>query len=257
MKREYQDYLLDPIINNAFMTKRMNIPQGRKDTEVASWENILKTNKELPDLTGRTCVCGIDYSKTTDFVAAFLLFKIDDIYYGIHHSWYCTNSNDRHRIKLPLNEMAERGLLTIVNDVEINPTHISNWIEEQGMIYDIEMIAIDSYRYSLLSRALRDAGYDANDKKVKLIRPSDIMQVQTKINSLFVSNKIIWGDDPMMRWYTNNAKLEPAPNNNFKYGKIEPKSRKTDGFMAMVASMVIEEEIPDTDGFEFLEPLVL
>ena len=256
MVREYADYQLDPIINNSFMTKRMNIPQGRKDTEVASWENILKTNKELPDLTGKTCVCGIDYSKTTDFVAAFLLFKVNDIYYGIHHSWYCTNSNDRHRIKLPLNEMAERGILTIVNDVEINPTLIGNWIEEQRMIYDLEMIAIDSYRHSLLSRALKEAGYDANDKKVKLIRPSDIMQVQTKINSLFVSNKIIWGDDPMMRWYTNNAKLEPAPNNNFKYGKIEPKSRKTDGFMALVAAMVIEEEIPDTGGLDFLEPLV-
>ena len=256
MVREYADYQLDPIINNSFMTKRMNIPQGRKDTEVASWENILKTNRELPDLTGKTCVCGIDYSKTTDFVAAFLLFKVNDLYYGIHHSWYCTNSNDRHRIKLPLNEMAERGILTIVNDVEINPTLIGNWIEEQRMIYDLEMIAIDSYRHSLLSRALKEAGYDANDKKVKLIRPSDIMQVQTKINSLFVSNKIIWGDDPMMRWYTNNAKLEPAPNNNFKYGKIEPKSRKTDGFMALVAAMVIEEEIPDTGGFDFLEPLV-
>ena len=74
MKREYADYLLDPVINNAFMTKRMNVPQGNKDAEVASWENILKTNGEVPDLTGKTCVCGIDFSKTTDFVSAFLLF---------------------------------------------------------------------------------------------------------------------------------------------------------------------------------------
>ena len=108
MRREYADYLLDPVINNAFMTKRMNIPQGRKDTEVASWEIILKTNGELPDLAGKTCVCGIDFSKTTDFVSAFLLFKQNDMYYGIHHSWFCTSSNDKHRIKLPLNEMAER-----------------------------------------------------------------------------------------------------------------------------------------------------
>lgn len=256
MRREYADYLLDPIINNAFMTKRMNIPQGRKDTEVASWENILKTNGELPDLAGKTCVCGIDFSKTTDFVSAFLLFKQDEMYYGIHHSWFCTASNDKHRIKLPLNEMAERGLLTIVNDVEINPTMIAGWIREQRMIYNIEKIAIDSYRYSLLSRALRDVGYDANEKMVKLVRPSDIMFIQPKINSLFVSNKIIWGDDPMMRWYTNNAKLEPAPNNNFKYGKIEPKSRKTDGFMAFVAAMTLEDELPDTSDFAFFEPII-
>lgn len=258
MRREYQDYLLDPIINNAFMTKRMNRPQGRKDTEVASWENILKTNGVVPDLTGRTCVCGIDFSKTTDFVSAFLLFKDRDIYYGIHHSWFCSNSNDKHRIKIPLGDMEKRGLLTIVNDVEINPTLIAEWVQQQRFKYNIEKIAVDSYRYTLLSRALREiAGYDANDKLVKLVRPSDIMQVQVRINSLFLSNKIIWGDDPLMRWFTNNTKLEPAPNGNFKYGKIEPKSRKTDGFMAFVNAFIIEEELPEIQDFDALAPIIL
>lgn len=256
MKREYQDYLLDPVINNAFMTKRMNIPEGKKDSEVTSWENILKTKGEVPDLEGKTCVCGIDYTKTTDFMSAFLLFKDNDKYYGIHHSWFCTNSNDKSRIKLPLEQMVERGLLTMVDDVEINPSVIGEWIKEQKMKYTIEKIAVDNYRYSILSRELREAGFDANDKTVKLVRPSDIMQVVTKISSMFLSNKIIWGDDPLMRWYTNNAKLEPAPNNNFKYGKIEPKSRKTDGFMAFVHAVTVEDELPDTFEVEFMQPLV-
>lgn len=257
MRREYQDYLLDPIVNSAFMTKRMNIPKGRKDTEVATWENIMKTNGTLPDLAGQPCVCGIDFAKTTDFVSVFLLFKREENFCGIHHSWFCTASNDKHRIKIPLNEMAERGLLTIVNDVEINPTLISEWISEQRMIYNIEKIAIDSFRYSLMSKALRDIGYDATDKMVKLVRPSDIMLVQPKINSLFVTNRLTVGDDPLWRWFTNNTKLEPAQNNNFKYGKIEPKSRKTDGFMAFVAAMTLEEELPETYEMAFLEPIIL
>lgn len=256
MVREYQDYLLDPVINNAFMTKRMNIPQGRKDTEVTSWENILKTNAEVPDLAGQTCVCGIDFSKTTDFVSVFLLFKQNDKYYGKHHSWFCTACNDRLRIKYPLHEAVEHGTLTIVDDVEINPALIAEWIHEQNMIYDIDKIAIDSYRYSLLSRELANIGYEAKDKRVKLVRPSDIMLVQPKIHSWFVSNKIIWGDDSLMRWYTRNTKLEPAPNNNFKYGKIEPKSRKTDGFMAFVASVTLEEELPETADLGFFEPII-
>lgn len=257
MLREYADYKLDPIINNAFMTKRMNIPQGRKDTEVASWENIMATNGEMPDLTNCTCVCGIDFSKTTDFVSAFLLFKEGGRYYGILHSWFCTASNDKYRIKIPLDQMAERGLVTIVNDVEINPTLIADWVQEQRMKYNLDKIAIDSYRYSLLSRALRDVGYDANDKMVKLVRPSDIMLVQPQIASMFIGHKLTIGDDPMFRWFTNNTKLEPAPNNNFKYGKIEPKSRKTDGFMAFVAAMTLEDELPDEQDFALLEPIIL
>ena len=257
MKREYADYLLDPVINNAFMTKRMNIPQGNKDAEVTSWENILKTNGEVPDLKGRSCVCGIDFSKTTDFVSAFLLFKDNEQYYGIHHSWFCKASNDKGRIKYPLHEAVEKGKLTIVDDVEINPQIVADWVKAQKMIYNIEKIAIDSYRYTVLSRALREAGFDANDKEVKLVRPSDIMQVVQKISSMFIGNKIVWGDDSLMRWFTRNTKLEPAPNNNFKYGKIEPKSRKTDGFMAFVNAVILEDELPETFDFQYMNTILL
>lgn len=257
MKREYADYLLDPVTNNEFMTKRMNRPQGRKDTGVATWENILKTNRELPDLTGKSCVCGIDYTKTTDFASAVLLFKRDETYHAIHHSWFCDKSNDKHRIKIPLGDMAERGLLTIVYDVEINPAVIAEWIQQQRMKYNIEKVAIDSYRYTLLSKSLRDIGFDANDGAVKLVRPSDIMLIQPKINSLFLGGRIAWGDDPLMRWYTNNTKLEPAPNNNFKYGKIEPKSRKTDGFMAFVAAMTLDDELPEATDIAFFDPIII
>ena len=82
------------------------------------------------------------------------------------------------------------------------------------------------------------------------------MLVQGKIDSLFVRGNIVWGDDPLMRWYTNNTKLEPAPNNNFKYGKIEGKSRKTDGFMAFVHAMTAEDAIPEDVPLEFLQPIV-
>lgn len=259
MKREYQDYLLDPVINNAFMTKRMNIPQGRKDTEVASWDNILKTNKDIPDIQGKTCVCGVDFSKTTDFVSAFLLFKDNDNYYGVHHSWFCSNSNDKYRIKIPLKEMEQRGLLTIVNDVEIKPSYVTDWVKEMRVKYslNIKKVAIDNYRYTLLAGAFKEIGFDANEKKVKLVRPSDIMLIQPTINSIFVGGRLSVGDDPLFRWFTNNTKLVPAPNNNFKYGKIEPKSRKTDGFMAFVAAMTVEDELPKNNNKKiFLEPII-
>ena len=89
------------------------------------------------------------------------------------------------------------------------------------------------------------------------MRPGDIMLVQVKINSLFLNQSIAWGDNPLMRWYTNNAKLVPAAHGNFTYGKIEEKSRKTDGFMAFVAAMTQEGELPECNEIEFIEPLVV
>lgn len=256
IRTEYQNYVLEPVRNSAFMTKRMNIPQGSADTEVTTWENILKTNRPLPDLRGMTCVCGIDYTKTTDFMSAVLLFRDEGTYYAIHHSWFCAQSRDMGRIKLPLEEMERRGLLTIVNDVEVSPELVTDWIREQRRLYNITMVAADSYRYALLKRALSAIGYDAESKTVKMVRPSDIMFVQNKIGSTFAHGGIIWGDDPMMRWYTNNTKLVPAPNSNFKYDKIEGKSRKTDGFMALVHAFTVEDAIPERQKVEFWQPLV-
>lgn len=256
IRTEYQNYLLEPVKNASFMTKRMNVPQGRADIEVTSWENILKTNRPLPDLTGHACVGGIDFTKTTDFVGAVLVFREGEQIYAMHHSWLCSNSRDRDRIKLPLDEMERRGLLTIVDDVEVGPEHVAEWFSQNRAVYDIRQIGVDSYRFATLRKALEQVGFSRENGEVKLVRPSDIMLVQNRIDSLFNRGLIAWGDDPMMRWYTNNTKLEPAPNNNFKYGKIEPNARKTDGFMAFVHAMTIESEIPDEAQLQFMQPIV-
>lgn len=255
---QYVNYVRDPVKNAGFMTKRMNRPQGKADIEVTSWDNILRTNRPVPDLAGKTCVVGIDYTKTTDFMSAVAVFRLkDDMYYCLHHSWFCAQSKDRGRIKIPLDEMERRGILTIVDDVEVPASAVAEWIAALRTKCNVAMVAADSYRWSLLSRALEAIGYNARDRtQVKLVRPSDIMLVQGKIDSLFVRGNIVWGDDPLMRWYTNNTKLEPAPNNNFKYGKIEGKSRKTDGFMAFVHAMTAEDAIPEDVPLEFLQPIV-
>lgn len=261
MIKEYEDYKINPVLNNAFMTKRMNIPQGSKDIEVTSWENILRTNREVPDLDNMLCVAGIDYSKTTDFVSAFLLFRKSSIFYGVTHTWVCSKSKDLPRIKAPLKDWEEKGILTFVDDVEINPSIVTEWLagQQNAHGYRIDKLAIDSYRYTLMSDALKKAGFDATDKnKVKLIRPSDIMRIVPTIDSVFATGRIVWGDNPLMRWATNNTKLEPAPNNNFKYGKIEGKSRKTDPFMAFAHAMILTEEVElDNSELKFVEPIIL
>lgn len=256
MKEEYADYALDPVTNNAFMTKRMNEPEGQKDREVTSWDNILKTNKPLPELKGKTCVVGVDYAKTTDFVSAVAVFREGSMFYAKHHSWYCTHSKDLPRIKFPLDEAERRGLLTKVDDVEIDPYLVAEWIKELSRDCTVEAVAVDDYRYQLISHSLKSIGYDAKDKTVKMVRPSDVMKIQPVIDSAFATGSIVWDDDPLMRWYTNNTKLEPAQNGNFKYGKIEPKSRKTDGFYAFVHAMTMACELPEETETYFFAPLI-
>ena len=240
MMREYVDYKDDPISNSSFMTKRMNIPKGNKDVEVTSWENVLATNQEMPDLTGCTCVAGIDYAKTTDFVTAGLLFKFKGKYYWISHTWVCEKCNDLGRIKAPLRDWEEAKFLTFVKGVEISPDIPALWLAEQAEKYDITTLGMDNYRYTLLAKALRAVGFDTDKQganNIKLTRPSNQMLLYPIINSEFTNHNIVWGDNPLMRWYINNACLKAEAHDNYSFGKIEPKSRKTDGFMAFISAM--------------------
>lgn len=251
IQKEIMDMPFKMDYYSEFLTKRCNYPIGDKQTEVATWEDILATNQEIPELAGSSCVGAVDYAKTNDFVACILIFKKEGKYYVLHHTFVCTKSRDLPGIKAPLKEWAERGDLEFVDDVEIPPDLVAGWFEKMGMVYNIIKIAIDNFRYSLLNKAFKTMGFDAFEiKNIKIVRPLDLMKAAPVINSLFVNHNVVWGDVPMMRWYTNNTKRIEKDGNSI-YTKYDPNYRKTDGFMAFAAGMTIEEDIPEDMNIAF------
>lgn len=253
IRKEYSDWVFNPIENADFMTKRMGVPQGDKEHEVAAWDDLMRASRDAGDLRGMPCVLGLDMARTTDFVSAVLLFKRGGGWAAVHHSWFCLESADRSRIKAPVEtEWAERGIVTLVDDVEVDISMVMDWIWDMQGVYDVRAVAIDDYRYSLVKSGLEDLGYSAKEKTCVKVRPSDHMRIYPLINSAFRTGSIAWGDDPMMRWFTNNTKTVPFQNGNYKFEKIEPRGRKTDGFMALAAAFCIGDRIPEDvqdDGF--------
>lgn len=253
MNKEFQKMEYDEEIKTEFYTKRMNWPRSNREVAVTDYDkNIVPTNKPLPDMTGWKCTVGIDYATINDWASVNFHFKKGEQRYDINHSWFCLQSKDLKRIKSPWNEWANQDLITLVDDVSINPDLLTEYIAELASKYHIEMLGIDNNRYALVAESLRKIGFDAKEyKNVKLVRPNDIYKVQTIIDNCFTRHLFIWGDYPPLRWAVNNTKLlsagkkEGTETGNYYYGKIEPKSRKTDPFMALVHSMVVEESLPD------------
>lgn len=235
-----------------FIAKRCNYPIGDTEEQVASWQDIEETNQEMPDLTGLSCVGAIDYAKTNDFIACLLIFKKDGKVYVLHHTFICKKSRDLPGIKAPLNKWAEQGDCEFVDDVEVPPDTVAGWFKEKMMIYNIVKIAVDNFRYTLLNNALKKIGFyaysgkDKDKSNVILIHKWDIIRTSQVINSLFVNHNLVWGDVPMMRWYTNNTK-KVTINGNMSYAKIEENYRKTDGFMALAAGLTLYEELPEDE----------
>jgi len=257
MDKAFIEMKYQPAMEEEFYTKRMNWPKGNREIQITEWKNIKATNKPVSDLSGRTATVGIDYTKVTDFASVDFHFREGDTRYDISHSWLCLKSNDLSKLKIPWKQWADEGLLTLVDDVEIGPDLIAEYIAEMAYKYNITKIALDNYRYALLAESLKKVGFDAKDyKNVVLVRPSDIMKVVPVIDSCFANQYFVWGNNPLLRWATNNTKLIPSgkkqgtDTGNYYYGKIEAKSRKTDPFMALVAAMTIENELGDGNNSE-------
>lgn len=254
MRLEYARYKMNPAANTAFIKKRMNRPPKITENAVTSWENILATNQPIPEnsLIGRPCVGGIDYMKTTDFLGAGLLWRVGDRDVWLSHTWVCSASADLNRIKAPLREWEARGLLTFVDAAEIPPELPAVWLANEAAKRNARIlkIGIDDYRYALLKSALESINFSADKgfENVYKVRPSDEMRRIPLITSGFAGRRFIWGDSPVMRWMCNNSKTVTAPNGNFKYDKIEPKSRKTDTFKAFVAAEIVSDVLDNYAG---------
>lgn len=240
-----KDY--DSSIKLDLYTKRFNRPRNGQEISVTEYKNISATNQPLPDLRRRACVVGIDYAELSDWAAVNLHFRDGNTRYDINHAWICRDSQSLPRVKAPWRDWVDRGLCTYVDDVSIPPALLAEYITEQGQQYMIRGLAMDNYRWSVMSDTLREIGFDASDKKrVKIVRPSDIMKTEPVIQECFARGYFIWGDNPCLRWATNNTKRvrsgkrDGTDTGNYYYAKIEGKSRKTDPFMALVASMTFE-----------------
>lgn len=244
---EYRDWKDHPEQNGDFITKRMGIRAGFKEISVTDYEKVKATNRALPELRGWTCTVGLDYAELSDWAAVNLHFRRGADRYDINHAWLCSRSKTLPRVKAPWKAWAAEGHITVVDDVSIHPDLLAEYIARSARVYNVKILALDHYRWTLVSESLRKIGFDAQDKsRVKLVRPSDIMQVEPVIQECFDRELFTWGDNPCLRWAVNNTKRVRSSRSlgvdtgNFIYAKIDAKSRKTDPWMALVASMVVE-----------------
>ena len=262
IRNEYVKWKQSPATLPEFMAKRMNVPDIAGDQAVTEYEHIKNTNRPIDydSLVGCQCIVGMDTSKTTDFESVSAIFKKDGEIYVLNHTWVCLESKDLGRIKIreELPRWVDMGIVTLVDDVEIPPECIGGYIDMLKHTYNVKKVCIDDFRYALFSSVLKDMGFSKDMGNLKLVRPSDIARVVPLISSYFLNDKFVWGDNPMLRWATNNTKVvqwhpkSTGSNDlgNQLYAKIEPKSRKTDPFMSLVHAMTCEPELIEARKYD-------
>lgn len=249
---EYEDWKENPNSFPAFLQKRFNIPEMPVDQEVVPWEIIEKTNQkyDISRLKGMCCVVGIDLSKTTDFTSVNFLFYDDEIekFICINHTFICTHSRDLDGIKAPYQEWCNKGYATMVDVKQIDPEFVIDYVcsvaEEND--FNIECIVIDDFKKGIMKQSLETKGFSKENENLEFARPLKIAPIVPLIESYFIQERLIFLNNRMLMWATNNTKVVPWKTKttgdndmgNQLYAKINPRFRKNDPFMAFVHSMI-------------------
>ena len=265
IKRDYDHLVVEPSGEEEFLTKRMDIPSESMESSVAPWEEIAATNKPIPDdLTGREAVAAIDFATVRDFIAAAVTVKYHGKLVTLMHQWALKSFCDKYygysrkrdrptpnkRIEIPLREWERRGLITIVDDNMVSPDYPIDWIEEMSQRFSIKTVVMDNFRATIYRKLLEDIGYD-----VMVIRSPSAIDglLATIIDDGFPQGRFIWGDNPLLRWNTQNVKVKTDARGNKQYLKKEEVRRKTDGFKAWEYTLYALDKISDFDVDGFLD----
>jgi phage terminase large subunit-like protein len=245
METEYNNIEHRKSAKLEFMTKRMNIPSQDAYDLVAEWEKIVAaTEQDFPDLKGIECIGAIDYSDTTDFVGVGLFFKQGKKRYWKHHTFINHKSLKLNNYRVDIELAIEQGLVTIIKDETNKPEHLVKWFAEQAKSHNIKFIASDMYRINYLREEFEKAGF--NNLVVARSGSKTHTQLQPIVEDLFAYENLVYGDDLMMRWYTNNVYIKRDAKQNITYEKIEPRLRKTDGFFAFLHALQFDSELKES-----------
>lgn len=246
---QYRQLANNPSNREEFMTKRMNYPEVDLNKTVAAWEDILATNRPFPDLAHRTAVGGLDFASIKDFAAVGLLFKVGDEYIWKTHSFVRKEFLDTAKLKVPINEWEEQGLLTIVDEPTIHIQHIVDWFVEKREQYGVNTIVADNFRLDLVRTALEAEGFEL----IHLRNPKAIHSLLApKIETMFANHKVVLDNNPLMRWYVNNVYVSIKKDGNKEFLKKDEFRRKTDGFHAFLHALYKADEMLEDEVDFFL-----
>lgn len=243
-----------------FMTKRMNCPATDLTTSVATWDEILRTTYEedgetlrpIPDLKHRVAVGGLDFASIRDFASVGLLFKIGEDYIWKTHSFVRRGFLDAVDLKAPIEDWEKEGLLTILDGPVIDIKYIVDWFVEMRESYGVNRIVADTFRLDIVKAALEAEGFEL----IYIRNPKAIHSLLApRVETLFAQHNIIFGDNPLMRWYTNNVYVKIKKDGNKEYLKKDEVRRKTDGFQAFIHALWQADNILTEEEEFFLDAI--
>ena len=218
MVSEYHQMQRNAAIRIEFMTKRMNCPVEDTRFEVASYEDRLATNQPIPAaLKGMDAIGGVDFADVRDFCSVGVLAKYKGKRYWLQHTFIHEKALQLQDINKDIIQIAlDKGLAEMVYGKSIPPEKVVNWFVKQAEKFYIKKIRMDTFRATILGPKLEEAGFEVEICRTGNFTHSKLSPI---VDDAFINQTLVFGNDPLMRWYVGNVYVDYLNNGNKEYKK--------------------------------------
>jgi len=237
LRRECNRAMESPVFEATFRTLYMN-------QWVESFTPWLAMHKydacvgKIPNLIGRPCYGGLDLATTTDLSAFVLVFtpqEQGEPFYTIPYAWVPNDTilERSRRDKVPYNVWRDQGFIEATEGSVIDYRYILKRIDDVARDYDLKAVYFDRWGATRIYQDLEEMGLEV----VQFGQGYKSMSAPTKeLMKLILEQKIVFPENPMLRWCASNIVIETDVGQNIKINK-KKSTDKVDPMVAMVMAL--------------------
>ncbi len=206
-----------------------NLYLNQRYETTAKWiatEDFSACVGDIPDLTGRSCYAGLDLSSTQDLSALSLCFapKNGEPFYTLHYAW-CPKNAIKKRSKadrVPYDLWHEEGHIEATPGAVVDYSYILKRIDAIAKQFQLKGILFDRWGSTKIVKELQDMGlsvFEFGQGFASMSPPAK------ELEKLILEQKIVFPDNPALKWCFGNVIAETDAAGNLKPSKARSREK--------------------------------
>lgn len=224
-----------------FMCKDMNIISNTSSAWL-SYDDINNEERfDIEQFRGGWFIGGADLSRSVDLTCATaMMLGKDDRLYVKMMAWIPEDLLLKHEVtdKVPYRAWVDEGYVRTCPGGVIDYSMVTSWFKELVQNHDISPLEIgyDAWSAAYWANEMKDTGFRMRPVRQGALTLSDPLQ---RMAVDLQNKRIVYDDNPVMRWCLANVGLKEDRNGNMLPQKGNGATKRIDGMMAMLDAYVV------------------
>ena len=236
----------NPRLVRNLLTKDFNIPETSSEAWL-TFEQLNNTETfDIAKLKPRYGLGGVDLSSTTDLTCATVIFMVpdDNRIYVEQMYWLPEDVIEKREQedKIPYSTWKEQGYLRTSQGNRVHYKDVTEWFVEMQQEKDIYIpwVGYDAWSAEYFVEEMRNH-FGAESMEPVHQGYKTLSSPMKNLGADLESKRIIYNNNPILKWNLSNVSYEEDKNGNIKPIKGNNPRRRVDGFDSLLAAYITLE----------------